>query len=502
MRAQPARPVLLLLPICLAGLALVTLMLGVRLARAEPLATTRYVAVNGSGVGCSSLVPCRLQTAVANSNNGDTIIVAGGTYTGTGPAVISITKSITLLAGWNGSAIGDLEISPAAHPTTLDGETARRVVGITGDITPTIIGFIITRGNATGLALGCLQGSAKGCGGGVFIQNAHARIYDNRFIGNTALMTATAYGQGAGGGLYANQANYTVISGNVFLSNVATLVYQGIGGALALDSGLTITVRNNTFIANEGAPWGGAVALGSFVYAQVTDNQFTSNTASYGAALYTWYAYPTISRNLFTGNTGESTLYIGFASGLLNSNQVHDNATTIGVDIVNGFPTWLVRLVNNIVMDSGTDVVRAFGFSGGPLSVQLAHNTLVGIAGDNGVHVTSGYVTMALTNTLISGVDTGIRRDYPLSDSVAANHTLFDANVGAHGTAAESSSLDGAALLTSEGTISPGSAAEDTGAGVGVLIDFQGDVRPHGPAPDIGADEIVIRWLYAPISTR
>ena len=502
MRTRPLRTPLLLLPIGLASLAVAALMLGVRVARAEPLAATRYVSATGGGSGCSSFIPCQLQTAIANSANGDTIVVRGGTYTGSGPAVISITKSITLLAGWNGSAVGELVIDPTNYPTTLDGENARRVVGITGNVTPTLDGFIITRGNATGLITGCTQSSAKGCGGGVFIQDAHARIYNNVFISNTALMTATSYGQGAGGGLYASQASYAVISGNVFLSNVATLVYQGIGGALALDGGLTVTVRYNTFTGNSSAQWGGAVSLGDDGYAQVSDNVFTNNSAPSGAALYTWYSYPTISRNTFTGNSGESAVYIGYASGQLNSNRVLNNATSTGVELTNGWTGGLVRLVNNIVVNSGADVVSAFAHDEGPLFVQLVHNTLVGVDGANGVHVASGYVTMTLTNTLISGVDTGIRREFPLSHTVTANRTLFDTNVGAHGSAIENSSLNGAALLTVDGTIGPGSAAENAALWVGVLVDFQGDVRPQGGTADIGADEIAIRRLYLPNTTR
>ena len=125
MRTRPLRTPLLLLPIGLASLAVAALMLGVRVARAEPLAATRYVSATGGGSGCSSFIPCQLQTAIANSANGDTIVVRGGTYTGSGPAVISITKSITLLAGWNGSAVGELVIDPTNYPTTLDGENAR-----------------------------------------------------------------------------------------------------------------------------------------------------------------------------------------------------------------------------------------------------------------------------------------------------------------------------------------------------------------------------------------
>lgn len=73
--------------------------------------------------------------------------------------------------------------------------------------------------------------------------------------------------------------------------------------------------------------------------------------------------------------------------------------------------------------------------------------------------MTSGYVTMTLTNTLIVNVATGIWRQFPLSGTVKSNRTLFDTSVSTHGTATEVSSLNGAALTTPEGTLGTGSAA-------------------------------------------
>ena len=114
-----------------------------------------FVKSDGAGSACSQANPCALQTALAQATDGDIIYLAEGRYTGTGAAVITLTKSITLHGGWDGAASGPVARDPDAHPTVLDGERKRRVVYITGNITPTLDGLIIANGNATGLTAHC-----------------------------------------------------------------------------------------------------------------------------------------------------------------------------------------------------------------------------------------------------------------------------------------------------------------------------------------------------------
>ena len=62
-----------------------------------------FVSLNGSG-DCSQSDSCNLHTALNLASDGDTVYIAQGTYTGTGAAVITVTKSITLYGGWDGAA--------------------------------------------------------------------------------------------------------------------------------------------------------------------------------------------------------------------------------------------------------------------------------------------------------------------------------------------------------------------------------------------------------------
>ncbi|MEA3396828.1 MAG: hypothetical protein U9R05_05145, partial [Chloroflexota bacterium] len=131
-----------------------------QIARADP--GDLFVEPGGSGTACSQANPCSLQTALDNATGGDTIYVATGVYTGTGAAVVTVTQSITIYGGWDGIATTPPVRDPALYPSTLDGENGRRGVYISGDITPTMDGFIITGGNASNAA------ADPGRGGGIY----------------------------------------------------------------------------------------------------------------------------------------------------------------------------------------------------------------------------------------------------------------------------------------------------------------------------------------------
>jgi len=126
----------LVLPLALGTAVLMGLLLWLGVApepaRADP--GVLFVKPDGSGTACTQSSPCDLQTALAQATDGDTIYIATGTYTGTGDAVVIVTKSITLYGGWDGSPTGDVVRDPENYPTTLDGERQRRVVYISGNI--------------------------------------------------------------------------------------------------------------------------------------------------------------------------------------------------------------------------------------------------------------------------------------------------------------------------------------------------------------------------------
>src|SRR5580765_8546893 len=89
-------------PFVLAGVFLALGLRGAGAARAAPAAAARFASTTGSGFLCTRDNPCRLSIAVGAASTGDSIYVQGGTYTGLGPAVITVSKSISIFGGWDG----------------------------------------------------------------------------------------------------------------------------------------------------------------------------------------------------------------------------------------------------------------------------------------------------------------------------------------------------------------------------------------------------------------
>src|SRR5512135_2876442 len=106
------------------------LMCRLPIAWAAPTGTNLFAVSNPSGLLqlCTQSDPCRLQAAVNKAGAGDTIYIAGGTYTSTDSAVLTLTKTITLYGGWNGAASGAIVRDPAHYKSILNGEDARRVI--------------------------------------------------------------------------------------------------------------------------------------------------------------------------------------------------------------------------------------------------------------------------------------------------------------------------------------------------------------------------------------
>jgi hypothetical protein len=493
------------------GLTLV-LLAGLQMAQAAPTATNFFVGPTGTGSTCTQAAPCALQTALGLAANGDTIYVAGGTYTGTGGAVITVTRSITLYGGWDGTASGPGVHSPISYPTTLDGEWARRVVYISGNITPTLDGFIVTRGNATGLLANCPSNS-DGCGGGIFVRNAHPLIANNTITNNVAAITTTGnptVAIGVGGGLYLVDAERTVIRGNLVISNAASTAYWGSGGGLYLGGYATgVQVQFNQVLSNT-ATTQNAVGYGGGIYGGPDDvliqgnvvagNRANSAGTGFGAGLFQYAGAAHYLGNLVQGNTGSDAVELHYSRAHFEGNRVVDNATIEGICLQSSSgdgPT----LLNNVVARSGSHAFSAWGGASSIVTATLIHNTLVGSGTSYGVY--AEYAALYLTNTIVASTTWGITNTTPASSTVLADHTLFWANTndGIQGTNPVLN-RDPAFANPAGGDYHLGtsSGAIDAGAPTAVTTDIDGE--PRLGLPDIGADEYILARIYLPLVLR
>jgi hypothetical protein len=155
-----------------------------------------YVATTGNDTNncATTSTPCAtIKGAIGKASNGDTILVATGTYIGTGSEVVLINKNVTLSGGW------DSTFSTQDGASTIDGQNARRGVVVyinNGSITTTLDRFIVDKG----------IGSP---GGGIFNSG-------NLTITNSSIQNNSASGHGGG---ISNSGNLT-ITDTVIQNNV------------------------------------------------------------------------------------------------------------------------------------------------------------------------------------------------------------------------------------------------------------------------------------------
>lgn len=265
-----------------------------------------FASTTGTGTDCTQSNPCSLQTALGQAVDGDSLFVAGGTYTSTSDdGVVRISnKSFTLYGGWDGSDSGTVLRDSVTYPTILDGEGQRGVVYITENSSPILDGLTIVngwRGEAAGIALfvsghseampvirNCVitnNVATGGWGGGILIEGGRPIIEHNLIMSNT-----TPY---EGGGVGAAFGSHLTLENNLIAGNSA----QDDGAGVRLRDTWT-TLRNNTIANNSGAGGDGIYVTNTTI--TLTDNIVVSNT--YGLRT-TGAITETITFNDVWGNT-------------------------------------------------------------------------------------------------------------------------------------------------------------------------------------------------------
>lgn len=448
----------------------------------------------GGGGDCSQAAPCDLQTALSAANNGDSLYLAEGTYTGSGGAVVSPTQSLALYGGWDGLPSSPVIRDAALYPTTLDGEGQRRVVYVNVGTALTIDGFTITGGNASGLGGGLIGGTEAG--GGIYSFDAFPVIQNNVISNNVA---STQPGVRAfGGGLYiSSETAYAVVRNNHIISNSAGIdIQQGDGGGLFTNGSADIlsnVFRDNVACVNCSSSSGGGAYIGwTYNAIAIAHNLFEGNQARRGGGLDLVWSAAEVNKNRFIGNSA------GLGAGLdsyydkgsyITANTFVSNTDGSGVRIYITKGPEATRLVNNIIGGGQNAHAALYAYSDWNISaITMTHNTVVGYG--TGVSVGQN-MTATLINNIIVNHTVGLTVTTPLSGSIYADHTLFWGNAadGIRGT----NPVDSDPIFVNPGTndfhIDAASGAVDSGVDAGVTIDIDGHFRPWQSGYDIGADE-------------
>ncbi len=273
----------MLLIACVIGLGLAALVLVIARPPAARAAGPWYVDGSaGSGGTCSSpSSPCNtIQDALDLASAGDTIYVATGTYTGTGPNVITATRAVNLSGGWNSS------FTTQGGTSTIDAENARRGIEIQANSPTTIVSFTVSNGL---ISTGVISNGAA-----IYVSTASPLVLTDVTIqGNSAA--------GSGGGVYSlSSIGLTRVT---FNNNSCTGV-NCFGGALHVNGSGTLTAQDTVFTNNTGYFSGGAFSIHDVI---LTGGKFENNSCSgsncFGAGINT-HGTIWITGTQFINNTG------------------------------------------------------------------------------------------------------------------------------------------------------------------------------------------------------
>jgi len=285
-----------------------------------------------------------IQAGINAANNGDTVLVAPGTY----------SENIN----FNGKAI-TVTSSGGAAQTIIDGAALDSVVFFdTGEGPGSVLnGFTIQNGAPHG----------NGRGSGVYISSASPTIANNVIQNNAAC---------AGAGIYSN-AGGPKIQGNVIQNNVQPTVCLGAyaGGGIYLGFSNSAQITGNVIVNNlESVGDGGGIGMNGPNGVNISNNIIANNQAGnllpdpQGGGIYIINLNNiVITQNVLYGNTSGTSSIPGLGSGIYAS----------------GSPG-LLTLTNNTIVGSGSSQAAVYG--GG----QFMNNLVIGPPGRAAIYCGGG----------------------------------------------------------------------------------------------------------------
>lgn len=377
----------------------------------------------------------QVQEAIAAANDGDSVLVAPGTYF---ENISFLGKEITV------------ESSKGPEITVIDGGRATSVVRFVGGEGPDAVlqGFTIR------------NGSHLGGGGGVLCSSSSPTIRDNIITGNL--------GEPHGGGLRADLGADPTIVGNVVCGNSG----GGAGGMLVLNSGALLA--GNTFCCNEAIldPGGALIIEGSRVH--VEDNRFTGN-ASFGPGA------------IAIGSGSQVRL----TRNVISSNVPFRSGTGGGILVARVQAAGSVEIDNCVIADNAGGGLFVFGTSPIIRHCTISGNDAPRLEGD-GIHVLQDAAPV-ITHTILwnNGGPNGTQIFFEPGSMPAVS--FCDVQGGFSGAGNISVDPGFVNALIGDYHLSPTSRCRNAGdpsfVPRGGETDFEGEPRLIGPRVDIGGDE-------------
>jgi len=273
-----------------------------------------------------------IQAAINAANNGDTVLVAPGTYLENinfgGKAITVASSGGPSVTTIDGGAQGSVVTFSSGEPATsvLNGFTIRNGLqnGLFGggiyiaSSSPTITGNIVTGNHA---AVGC----------GIYVNGGSPLIQSNTITAND--QTGAGDGGQGGGGILISGSNTAPaapqIIGNAITNN--SVAAGGNGGGISVGYFSSPLIQGNMIQGNKAYNFGGGVALQSYNSPILVQNLIVNNTALGGGSGGGLYVSPgdnpteiinnTIAANSAYDNT--SAVYVtGFGQNATFTNNI------------------------------------------------------------------------------------------------------------------------------------------------------------------------------------
>ena len=293
--------------------------------------TDLYVSPTGndSYSGNDSLHPAQtIGHALTYVNDGSTVHLANGIYSGTGNTNLTINKNMAIKG-------------QSQTGTIINGTGTNWIFQITSGINVTIVNLTLTNGTWTN-AGGAIHSNGNlnvknvtftdntaNDGGAIENYNGNLTVTGSTFTGNTANYN--------GGAIHNDHSNLTVTN-CIFTNNNASSAFNG-GGAIHSDFS-NCTITGSTFTNNSATHSGGAIINNDGGNLTITNSNFTGNKATYGGAIITNGAL-TVTSSTFTGNNATDLGGAIYSEGISNVhfNRIVGNNASQGSDVYLGIGT-------------------------------------------------------------------------------------------------------------------------------------------------------------------
>jgi len=282
-----------------------------------------YIATTGNDANdCQTpLTPCATIDGVLGKPDfvaGDTALVAGGMYIGTGDQVMLLNNSVRLVGDWNSTFTLQDDL------TIIDGQGVRKGIRVSKGVTARIEHFTIQNGSAV------QGGGITLTGGGVYnagtlilndslvVSNTAyygAGIYNGNdgfdpsesgtlIVNNSAVISNAAISTGEGGGIYS--VGPLTLNNSTVSNNSATPSAFGSGGGI-FNSGVAF-LNNSTVSANASARGGGILSSGALTLmsSTISANSATGSGSSVGGGGIVNGGTATLQNSILAGNTTAS----------------------------------------------------------------------------------------------------------------------------------------------------------------------------------------------------